>query len=408
MFEAELEIYDDTGDLKPAIRAIEEHRTKLHDAEAVSEAVKRWRKAPEDQELQAALLKAVADSDAHAPPKPLPKTEWTDKPPEPRQWLVRDWLPAGRLASLYGAGGAGKSRLAMQIAAAVMHGGTPVPVRFGNGGKDHRSALEMEASGMAGVREGGQRVLWLSWEDELDEFRRRWEMAHAAEAIPVSNPDPELLTYIDMREVGGSLWAPGGGVGNNHIANRADWTMAGKRFLRTLEGHALAVIDPIAAAFASSENDRALVRAFASAIDRAAEESECAVLLVGHPPKEAEKGGGSGYSGSTDWRNAVRSMMVLETSEETGHCIDGDGKDRKAKAWRLSLDKASYAREGRFVWLARHYGEGSPPQLAWHMTTAGEAARKHNPEKTVTGIGEANSGKGVKSDRAKTKKNPYG
>ena len=39
------------------------------------------------------------------------------------QWLINDRLPAGRVALLTGEGGAGKSRLALQLAAGVASGG---------------------------------------------------------------------------------------------------------------------------------------------------------------------------------------------------------------------------------------------------------------------------------------------
>ena len=46
----------------------------------------------------------------------MTRTDWTAEP-GPRQWLVDGWLPAGRVALLSGQGGAGKSRLALQLAA---------------------------------------------------------------------------------------------------------------------------------------------------------------------------------------------------------------------------------------------------------------------------------------------------
>ena len=39
--------------------------------------------------------------------------------PEPRRWLIDLWLPAGTVALLTGEGGAGKSRLALQLAAGI-------------------------------------------------------------------------------------------------------------------------------------------------------------------------------------------------------------------------------------------------------------------------------------------------
>lgn len=54
-----------------------------------------------------------------------------------------------------------------------------------------------------------------------------------------------------------------------------------------------------------------------------------------------------------------------------------------ARAWRLRLDKASYAQEGAQIWLERHYKEdagpdgGQRPALAWLACSAGRAARVH-------------------------------
>ena len=54
---------------------------------------------------------------------PLRTATWGHTQPEPRQWLIDERLPAGRVALLTGEGGAGKSRLALQLAAGVASGG---------------------------------------------------------------------------------------------------------------------------------------------------------------------------------------------------------------------------------------------------------------------------------------------
>ncbi|MYH57154.1 MAG: AAA family ATPase [Boseongicola sp. SB0675_bin_26] len=366
-----------------------EEELRLHGGSGYDSAVRNggvpgeWTKAYKRAE-KASMFSKVEGDQAGKPAEvaPLPLETWDRTEPPPRKWLVEDWIPAGRLGSLYGKGGLGKSLLALQIAAAVMHGGKPVATR------DPSDKDRAEASGIAKTLQGGQRVLWLSWEDETDEFKRRWRQAYHAKAITEEYPDPAWLGLVDMRKIGGALWGPDGAGGFN-------WTETGKRFLSMLEGYALAVIDPLAAAFMSSEIDRSQVRAFASALDRQAEESGCAVLIVGHPPKEEERSGKSGYSGSTDWRNAVRYMMLLETSDETGIQVHDDGKERKAGALRLRLDKASYAREDRHVWLERHYVKGPPTQLAWRITSAKNAAKAYNPDKIIPECGSGTaSGQG--------------
>jgi len=334
------------------------------------------------QHLLKGQLKGIRPPNPPMPPMPLEGATWKGKP-EPRKWLIQNWIPKGRLVSLYAKGGSGKSRLAMQVAAAIMEGGPCIKPRNLTAGQT--ADYMAHAAGLIEHRNSSKKkVLWLSWEDELDEFRRRWRMAHAAGAVLTEDPDPEHLTYIDMRALGGPLWGPEKG---KHTSTAATWTDAGKRFLETLKGHDLAVIDPLAAAYASSEIDRALVRAFASALDAAAEQAGCSVLLIGHPPKEAERGGGTGYSGSTDWRNAVRAMWVIE-KKNSGFEVASDGKGEAAMAWRLRLDKSSYSRDGVFLWLEQHFqkAEGDKKaQLAWRVVSAKAAAKAANPGKNITG-----------------------
>ena len=127
------------------------------------------------------------------------------------------------------------------------------------------------------------------------------------------------------------------------------------------------ILDPLAAAFALNENDRALfqtVRGFCSDWDGWARMAGCAVLLIAHPPKGTAKDGAARYSGSTDWRNAARAVWSLEKAGTPGT----DGKpDATTPAMRLTCDKASYARRPARLWLA-----GWP---TWRAMQPGEAAR---------------------------------
>lgn len=312
-----------------------------------------------------ALGRTVADEiERHAATDPLPGETWDAADPPPREWLIRDMLPAGRLAALYGTGGAGKSTLALQLSAAVMHGGAPLRTPPDASGSDDLAAAYPVLQPLPEERTG--KTLWLTWEDERDEVLRRWRMAYHARAIDTPFPDPDRLTLVDMRKIGGPLWGPEQG---RHVSTAATWTDAGARFLRTMDGHKLAIIDPLAAAFASSEIDRALVRAFTSALDGEAEAAGCSVLLIGHQPKTT-----ADYSGSTDWQASVRGFLVLETSNETAHHAGDD----KARAYRLRTPKQSYAPDGGHLWLVRRWrapDRDAPAELAWFGARASEAAQ---------------------------------
>lgn len=73
------------------------------------------------------------------------------------QWLLRDWLPCGRLTALFGESGIGKSTLALRLAACltVENQGNPKP-----------QFLDF-------AHQARQPVVFVSWSDELSEHRRR-------------------------------------------------------------------------------------------------------------------------------------------------------------------------------------------------------------------------------------------
>jgi len=373
---------------KQVLEGLADYRDAVTDEERGKHAVNlkkwvtAWDTAPDPESAwNAAVERAASLPDGEAVvclekaacPQPLPPETWKQVEPPPRQWLIPGLIPAGRLCSLYGVGGSGKSLLSLQLAAGLMDGSPPLAVDPGIGSAN-RDKLRGDWPVM---RPGGnpRRVLMLTWEDERDEVLRRWRMAHHAGAIKQAYPDPDRLALVDMRKIGGPLWGPQEGL---HVSTAATWTPTGKRFLASLEGYGLAIIDPIAAAYASSEIDRPLVRAFCSALDGEAERAGCAVLLIGHQPKTD-----SDYSGSTDWQAAVRGQLVLEVSKETAHTIpnpDNPQKPNAAKAYRLRNAKQSYAAAGDHLWLRREWqppGDGKPARLAWFATTARKAAEAY-------------------------------
>ena len=110
-----------------------------------------------------------------------------------------------------------------------------------------------------------------------------------------------------------------------------------------------------------------------------------------------------GCRGCTHWRNAVRSLLILELAEATGlQTAEGD----KAKGYHLHHDKANYSSLSRPLWLRRHWQEGKaaqdsdPAQLAWLATTEEESAcayevaqgRKIEAKAAKGGQGEEGSG----------------
>ena len=260
--------------------------------------------------------------------RPLLLETWQDHPdPPPREWLVDAWLPANRVSLFWGIAGSGKSRLALQLAAGMASGG----------GEDRRwvdnpgGLMPLGRTVPAGR---GLTVVFCSWEDESEEFGRRFSAIHHPDKAHWVTPDRTSALYITNLAGRGPLWSPEQG---RHTSTLAELTDAGAAVRRAAErmGAQLLVLDPLAAVYAANENDRGLVRSFVADWDAWAQEAKCAVLLLAHPNKEGNQ------SGSTDWRGACRSVWELVQQLHGPQPQKGE-PDNRTHEWKLELGKSNY------------------------------------------------------------------
>lgn len=301
--------YPDPADLA-AVRALQPAAAKLP-ALNVGEAVADLHSG--DPDRVAAAWSMIA------PLLPLPldaASEHASNPP-PVSWLVKGWMPDATLSVLTGGGGAGKSRIALQLAVAVATGASGFIAPSGKRRPVNCHAPEV----LAGLPAP---VVFAAWETRRLAFANR--LAALCGQGPERAADMEALEgrlhYVNMRPAGG-LWGAAHGA---HTSTAGGWLPGGDALRAYAERAAarLLIIDPLAAAFVANENDRALVRAFLSALDQWAEDMGCAVLIISHPPKSD-----SAQSGSTDWRNGVQAVWELTTADKD----DPDGLRR------LKVDK---------------------------------------------------------------------
>lgn len=297
-------------------------------------------------------------------PDPALASVLTDHSPNPPpvSWLVKDWMPDATLSVLTGAGGAGKSRIALQLAVAVATGAerfiqTVSGAAMLNGPK----APQLLATGP---------VVFAAWETRLLAWQNRLA-AVCGQGVDRTERIRQLsgrLHYVNMRPEGG-LWGAAQGA---HTSTTGSWLEGGNALLdysAAAQAHLL-IIDPLAAAFVQNENDRALVRAFLSALDQWAEDHSCAVLIISHPPK-----GDSAQSGSTDWRNGVQAVWTLEaaqiTDKETNRPGPAPGGDRI-----LQVDKLN---------------EGAPPKPVYLQFIEGRFTEVERPASQNTNVQDQRS-----------------
>lgn len=264
-----------------------------------------------------------------------PVSTWVDRePPPPRDWIIEGiGLAAGRVTSLIGNGGFGKTTIATQISVAIA---ASLPL------------WDLPVSGGP--------VVGIYCEDEQDEIERRTRLIAEREDIDLARLD--------------NLYALSRDGEDNALANfdrdliqltdaywRLDATLAQIK-------PRLTIIDTAADVFAGDFMSTPHVRQFIKvALGGLCKRHETAILLCAHPSASAmASGDGGGFS--TAWNNSVRARLYLrrpksEDAEEIA--------DRRV----LEVRKANYGPSGgivpliyaagRFVRDASPIDEGAKP-----------------------------------------------
>lgn len=232
-------------------------------------------------------------------------TQWRDKPVPEREWIVRDLIPAKTITLLSGDGAAGKTTLALQLAAA--------------------RALGRDWIGT--VPRAG-RTLFISAEDDEDELHRRLDAIREHYRASFDDlADIDLVDLVGHDALLGQLTRAG------IISATALFEEIEKR-IEAIQ-YDLVVVDALADAFAGDENNRAQARQFVGMLKRPARAYGCAFLCLAHPSLNGLNSG-TGTSGSTAWSNSVRSRLYFEAAKAS------DGSEPDADLRTLSLRKANY------------------------------------------------------------------
>ena len=275
--------------------------------------------------------------------------------PPSRAWLVESRIPAHRYGMITGTGGNGKSYVMLALARAMAN-----PERWDilPPGEDPPIWIDWP------IQEGGP-VIWLTWEDEPEEIDRRLGRDGRADV-------GEALHVVDLAEHG-PLWAPKPS-GSGHTSTVAGLTPTGRavRSLAETKGAALLVVDPLAAAFVSNENDRGLVRAFASSWDGWARRVRCTAAMIAHPSKDREHT----YSGNTDWQASSRWMLHVRgvTDQDSAH-----GDNGRPNLRVLDWAKANYGPKAESVYLKWEDGAGYVYAGDWRAKSKSKPRNQGKP-----------------------------
>ncbi|TVR11743.1 MAG: ATPase [Salinarimonadaceae bacterium] len=247
--------------------------------------------------------------------KAKPPVQWVFEPSTlqgspvpPRLWCVPDWIPDKVVTLLSGDGGTGKSLLAMQLATSCATG-----------------ALFL------GMEIAARKVLYLSAEDDQDELHRRQADINRSMGIDFEDLDGKLF-WKTLSGEEALLAIP------DEKTKRLKSTAAYNNLRNACrdEGIQLVIIDTLADTFGGLEIDRQQVTRYVRLAEAIARDNNAAVVILAHPSAAGLREG-TGISGSTAWRNAVRSVLYLSKPEPA----DGDPPDRDART--LERIKGNFA-----------------------------------------------------------------
>lgn len=252
---------------------------------------------------------AVSEPDPPIGIKWVDPFTWEGVTPPVRRWVVGDMVPDGEVTLLTGAGGVGKTLLAQQLATSV--------------------AMGLPFLGRATLQRKVMLFLCEDSEDEL-QLRQRAICLHMGVSLEELSPVLRIASRKFMDNLL-AIWT------SNTGAMKRTKVWDALRDDAVAFGAQLIVVDTIADTFGGNEIDRSQVRQFVQAcLGKLAQETNGAVLALGHPSKAGQAVGGDGTSGSTAWHASVRSRLYLQHA----------AKDKTGPVRRLENMKANYGAGG--------------------------------------------------------------
>lgn len=239
----------------------------------------------------------VGDEESDSP-RLLDLAALARRKPEPPQFIVPDWLPAGEVTLLAAHGGTGKSALALRLAVCL--------------------ALGRDFYGLPCERRG---VDFVSYEDA--EAPLHWRLTRICDVLRV----PMVDVAQGLRVFDGTTCLSGWFARGEH--GEIGPTVAFHEMAQRIGGPGrVVIVDGASDTFAGNENDRGQVKAFIRMLRRLIA-ADGALVLLAHVDKQGAGAGADahGFSGSTGWHNGVRCRWFAyaekddDSKTETGYVV---------------------------------------------------------------------------------------
>ncbi|MGY4409122.1 RecA-family ATPase [Bradyrhizobium sp. LB7.1] len=257
-------------------------------------------------------------------------SQWEGVAIEPRRWIAHNRIPQGEPGIMSGDGGTGKTKLALQLAAAIAAG-----LRDWVGGL-------VDAEGP---------VIVYSAEEKLKEMHRRIVDVLESRGLSFGDLQSRLRFICDCDDP-----VLGTCAGRNGVVQP---TLSLLRLEKTVQAirPAMVIVENAADVYNGSEIDRTNVTRFMrSILGRLTAPSEATVMLIQHPSVSGLTDG-TGRSGSTGWNNSGRWRTNFTKLK------DDDGDQRQ-----LEIIKNNYGPTGEKILLRWERGvfvpEGSQAPLS--------------------------------------------
>ena len=235
--------------------------------------------------------------------------DWHGQRAPSYDWIVEGCFLRGTVAILAGDGGLGKSLLCQQLCTAA--------------------ALGRQWLGLGTQR---CRALALFCEDDRDELQRRQEAINRYYGCEMGELEDVMMLDRAGRD---SVLMRFGRWGDEGHTTPAFEKI---RLIAEEHGAQIIILDTVADTFSGNEIDRNQPRTFVRALRRWAIERQGIVILTQHPSVQG-MADGSGRSGSTGWRNSVRSMIYLTKPKKKGE-EEPDPNARVLKTMKMNAGRS--------------------------------------------------------------------